>query len=85
MFFDLSVAKISSAKICTRKYYVLKVLSVSNEYALNLQGFFNLYFLYLCLLKDYFLFCPSGKNTDGVRANSDENKLDFTDPDREVQ
>ena len=25
------------------------------------------------------------KNTDGRRANSDENKLDFPDPDREVQ
>ena len=26
-----------------------------------------------------------GKNTDGERENGDENKLDFPDPDQEVQ
>ena len=84
LFFDLSVAKICSAKIFAREYYALKEFAVSNESALNLQGFFNLYFLCICLLKDYLLFCPGGKNTDGGRANIDENKLDFPDPDREV-
>ena len=31
------------------------------------------------------MFCPGGKNTDGGRASSDENKLDFPDPKQEVQ
>ena len=53
LFFDLSVAKICSVKIFVREYYGLKVFGVSNEYALNLQGFFNLYFLYFYLPKDY--------------------------------
>ena len=53
LFFDLPVAKICSAKIFVREYYGLKIFGVSNEYALNLQGFFNLYFLYFYLPKDY--------------------------------
>ena len=84
LFFDLSVAKICSAKVCARKYYALKVFAVSNEYAVNLKGFFNLYFLYICLLKDYLYVLSRWKKTDGGRANSDENKLDFPDPDRKV-
>ena len=31
------------------------------------------------------MFCPGGKNADGGRASSDENKLDFQDHDQEVQ
>ena len=31
------------------------------------------------------MFCPGEKNTDGGRASSDENKLDFPDPKQEVQ
>ena len=31
------------------------------------------------------MLCPGGKNTDGGRASSDENKLDFPDPKQEVQ
>ena len=53
LFFDLPVVKVCSAKICAREYYALKVFGVSNKDALNLQNFFNLYFLYFYLPKDY--------------------------------
>ena len=72
-------------KICAREYYTVKIFGVSNQYTLNLQGFFNLYFLFVYLSKDYLFVLSRGKNTDGGRASSDENKLDFPDPKQEVQ
>ena len=74
LFFDLSSGKICSAKICAREYYALKVFAVSNEYALNSRGFFNLYFLYFFVwLEIPFCSVQVVKKTDGGRANSDEN------------
>ena len=52
VFFVLPVAEICSTKICTREYYALMVFGISNEYALNPQGIFNLYSLYFYLRKN---------------------------------
>ena len=57
------IAKIHSAKITVFWPYALKVFAVSNECALNVQGFFNLYFLHFCLLKDYLFVLSRWKKT----------------------
>ena len=59
--FVLPVAEICSTKICTREYCALMVFGVSNEYALNPQGIFNLYSYTFICVKISFLFCPGGK------------------------
>ena len=56
-------SKIQSTKISVFELYALKVFAVSNEYTLILQGFFNLYFLHFCLLKDYLFVLPRWKKT----------------------
>ena len=75
-----------SPKICSAKIYTFKIFAVSNEYTLNLQEFFNLYlYCYLFALRLPFSFAQVKKNTDGGRANSDENEPDLPEPEQKVQ